>query len=97
MIDQNAGAAAAQMPQYLSHKKVWALKIANVENDGTDSTTDENRLVRVRFEDATFAARTFSLRGKPTPEAGWYYIQYQGGYESFSPAKEFEEGYTLIS
>lgn len=80
------------MPQYQSHKKVWALKILSVVDLGTDTTTDENPLVEVFFE-APFAPRKFNLRGKPTPEAGWYYIQYADGYESFSPAEAFEEGY----
>jgi hypothetical protein len=85
------------MPQYQSHKRVWALKIRAVEDLGTDTTTDENPIVKVHFEDAAFAPRTFNLRGKPTPEAGWYYVQYgDDGYESFSPAKAFEEGYTPI-
>lgn len=87
--------AATPMPQYQSHKKVWALKISKVELVGTDTTTDENEIVMVHF-DGHFAPRKFSLRSKPKPEAGWYYVQYPDGYESFSPAAAFEEGYTLI-
>ncbi len=30
------------------------------------------------------------------PQVGGYCVQYEGGYTSWSPAKEFEEGYTLI-
>lgn len=33
---------------------------------------------------------------KHKPQAGGYFVQYEGGYQSFSPAKEFEDGYTLI-
>jgi len=29
-------------------------------------------------------------------QAGGYYVVYKDGYESFSPAEAFEEGYTLI-
>lgn len=85
----------APMPQYQSHKKVWALKITQVDDLGTDTTTDENPIVMVRF-DAPFEPMRFNLRGKPTPEAGWYWVTYPDGYTSFSPAAAFEEGYTLI-
>jgi len=88
--------ATTPMPQYQSHKKVWALKIISVEQVGTDSTIDENPIVVIEFE-GRFANKEFNLHGKPTPEAGWYYVQYPDGYESFSPAAAFEEGYTLIA
>ena len=29
-------------------------------------------------------------------EAGGYYVRYPDGYESWSPAEAFEEGYTLV-
>jgi hypothetical protein len=88
--------AGTPMPQYQCIKKVWALKIAQVDDLGTDTTTDENPIVRVHFSESnTFAPRKFSLRGKPRPQAGWYYVQYGDGYESFSPGEAFEAGYTL--
>lgn len=89
--------AMTPMPQYRSHKKVWALQIASVTLIGCDSTTDENPIVEVTFADPLFAARKFNLRGKPTPEAGWYFIQYEDGYESFSPSKVFEQGHRKIT
>jgi len=33
---------------------------------------------------------------KHRPEAGGYFVVYDDGYQSFSPAKAFEEGYTLL-
>lgn len=33
---------------------------------------------------------------KHLPKAGGYWVLYQDGYESFSPAEAFEGGYTLI-
>ena len=33
---------------------------------------------------------------KHKPEVGGYYVVYVGGYKSYSPAKEFEEGYTRM-
>lgn len=97
---ENTGPALTMtdvLPQYVSHKQVGALKIADVEVLATDTTTDENPTqVRVKFENPSFASRVFNLHGKPTPYAGWYYVLYQDGYESFSPAKQFEEGYRAV-
>lgn len=90
------GQAMAQMPKYRSHKEVWALKIARVEHAGCDTTTDENQIVVVHFDDGVFASQKFNLHGKPTPEAGWYMVQYEDGYTSFSPTEAFEGGYTRI-
>lgn len=86
-----------EMPQYRSHKKVWALKISKVEDCGTDTTTDENPVVLVHFVDSKFPPTKFNLRGKPTPEFGWYMVMYEDGYISFSPADVFEQGHTLIT
>jgi hypothetical protein len=33
---------------------------------------------------------------KHKPRVGGYYVRYADGYESFSPAQAFEEGYTLM-
>lgn len=33
---------------------------------------------------------------KHKPEVGGYFVQYADGYQSYSPAKAFEEGYTRI-
>lgn len=85
----------APMPQYVSHKKVRALKIVKVEYNGIDTTTDENPIVTVHFE-PPFAPQKFNLKGKPTPEAGWYMVRYEDGYTSFSPVKAFEEGHSLV-
>lgn len=82
-------------PIYVCHKEVRALKIAEVLDRGTDTTTDENPIVEVRFENDMFEPVVCSLRGKPTPQAGWYLVSYPDGYFSFSPEKSFEDGYTL--
>jgi hypothetical protein len=86
--------ASVEMPRYTSHKKVWALKIKEVFNSGTTTTTDESPVVTIYFENPNYGPRKIALRGKPTPEPGWYMIQYEDGYISFSPAKQFQEGYT---
>jgi hypothetical protein len=84
--------ASTPMPQYVCHKKVWALKIKSV-----DWVTGSG--VMLEFDEPRFAKRFFAdgdLKGRPTPEVGYYMIQYADGYISFSPAKQFEEGYTPV-
>jgi hypothetical protein len=33
---------------------------------------------------------------KHNPQVGGYFVEYDDGYHSFSPAEAFEAGYTLI-
>ncbi len=40
---------------------------------------------------------TAEFLSKHKPEAGGYFVLYADGYTSFSPAKAFEEGYTLLA
>lgn len=93
--------ASAEMPRYQCHKKVWALKIAEIKFD-RDAARAENR------ETDGTATITPAERGyapfkvaadyvhKHKPEAGGYYVVYDDGYKSFSPAKAFEDGYTPL-
>lgn len=79
------------MPAFISHKRVWALKIAKVHVD------EDGQGIALVFEGNHFAMRAFTssqLEHKPIPEAGMYFVQYEGGYFSFSPADAFEKGYT---
>lgn len=75
-----------QMPQYQCHKKVWALKI-----ESADEST-------VYFEDKRYAPMYVGPAwvDKFNPEAGGYLVVYEDGYRSYSPAKAFESGYSLI-
>ena len=91
IADQESSMCASPMPRYQSHKTVSALKIKKVHRDewGTG----------LAFEDPGFMLRAFTndqLKGKPDPQDGWYMVVYKDGYTSFSPAAEFEEGYTKL-
>jgi hypothetical protein len=79
-----AAEAQREMPRYQSHKKVWALKIAAVDG------------LRLSFADKGYAPIVvdFKLFARYRPLPGDYYVQYDDGYKSISPAKAFEEGYT---
>lgn len=82
------------LPQYKCHKVVGALKIKEIKAHDTRFSNTST----IVFEDQTFepvmANNDFIKQFKL--EAGGYLVQYVDGYVSFSPAKAFEEGYTLI-
>lgn len=82
-----------EMPQYQCHKKVRALKIKSVQYEHFD----DGRAYLV-FEDESYPPIEVSSSWTRIhePEDGGYYVQYDNGHTSYSPAKAFEEGYTLI-
>lgn len=82
--------ASMQMPQYQCHKKVHALKILGV------MPKDEMYLSVI--VEAPFAPIEMpnEWAAKHSPVDGGYFVFYEDGYRSFSPAKAFEEGYTKI-
>jgi len=88
---------AAQMPRYKCHKEVWALKIEAVEdrtpkNDESDGSCF---LVPVNKVYAPIRVGGTYMR-KHKPETGGYYVVYADGYQSYSPGKAFEDGYTRL-
>lgn len=88
--------AVSPMPEYKSHKKVYALKICEVESNATqEQESDGGAILCVEAGYAPIHVdREFVAKHKP--EAGGYYVVYADGYKSFSPAKAFEEGYTRV-
>lgn len=80
-----------QLPAYKSHKTVWALKIrAIVPNpEGGFTITPNNP----NFDPFTVSNDYWT---KHNPHPGGYWVLYQDGYQSFSPAKAFEDGNTLV-
>lgn len=82
---------SAEMPKYQCHKQVWALKIKEVKvaSDGTAVITP----AEAGFADFDVES---SFIEKHSPKPGGYYVQYAGGYESYSPAEVFESGYSLL-
>ncbi len=88
MID---GGASTEMPRYKCHKEVWAFKIAGMEGvEGGEFTITPAEAGYAPFRvDAAYMQ-------KHQPKVGGYYVVYRDGYRSWSPASEFEDGYTLI-
>jgi hypothetical protein len=87
-----------ELPRYKCHKEVRALKIAEVQ-DPTEagSESDGSRLLVPVESDRYLPIRVDgNYVNKHNPEAGGYYVVYQDGYTSYSPAKAFEEGYSRV-
>jgi hypothetical protein len=85
-----------QMPKYRCHKDVWALKIKTV--GPMTMFPDGESGCMIEPEDKGYGPFRVSkwYTGKHDPKPGGYFVQYEDGYQSYSPAKAFEEGYTRI-
>jgi len=86
------------MPKYKSHKEVWALKIKSIILDGEGENRETDGSAIITPEDEGYAPFRIEREylHKHQPQIGGYYVVYKGGYQSFSPADAFEEGYSKI-
>lgn len=84
--------SSKEMPRYQSHKKVWALKI------GEGITVAADGSVTLPIIDPGYEPVTVSKEvvARYLPMPGDYYVVYDDGYKSISPAKAFEDGYSLV-
>lgn len=76
--------ATVEMPKYKCHKEVHALKIKAV---GVNNITPEEDGYAIFLVEPEYIL-------KHDPQPGGYYVVYEDGYKSFSPADAFESGYT---
>ena len=76
------------MKTYKCHKQVKAFKISDIKliEDSIYNLVGSNDIVMVRED----------FMQKFKPEVGGYYVLYNDGYQSYSPAEPFEEGYTEL-
>lgn len=82
-----------ELPRYQCYKQVWALKIkelrpiGNGENHkyGAFMLPEEPHYAPLELDQAFI--------DKHKPEVGGYYVVYEDGYKSYSPASAFENGY----
>lgn len=81
----------SKFPQYKSHKTVRAIKIANLHVDG-------DRIIITPDDPGVeaFSVMAAEWVNKPTLHIGGYFVVYRDGYTSWSPASEFEDGYSPI-
>ena len=90
-------AASVEMPRYRCHKDVWALKIRDISDPtAAGNESDGSRLLHpVEHGYGAIRVDAAYVR-KHDPKVGGYYVVYKDGYQSFSPAQAFEEGYTKV-
>ena len=91
-----------ELPKYKCHKKVWALKIKEViPAQGPESPDEpfEPGSIVIVPENSRYARFLLGkdYAAKHKPQAGGYYVVYDDGSKSYSPARAFEEGYSLIA
>lgn len=79
-----------ELPQYQCHKVVRAAKIMGVMPGGTALGVQGGDGKEVSVD------VTNDWLAKHSPEVGGYYVLYEDGYASYSPAQAFEEGYTKV-
>ena len=108
LMSIDAAMAIKTMPRYQCHKKVWALKIKSViKHAHPDPQADD---AAFEASDKFAGAHLFPAEEgyapipvdadwyrKHKPQPGGYYIIYDDGYASYSPAKAFEDGYTKLT
>jgi hypothetical protein len=80
-----------ELPQYQCHKRVRAAKITALRQNGNHDMPD---LVLGEIGCVVTHLPDWHLKHKP--EVGGYYVVYEDGYASYSPARAFEDGYTRI-
>lgn len=88
------------LPRWKSHKEVEAFKIYSIQHYPVRDMKDclaatlygEFPLVGLPYR----VDVRMSYWEKHQPKVGGYYVRYKDGYESYSPAEEFEEGYVPL-
>lgn len=73
------------LPRYTSHKVVCAAKI---------NAIDFNERLDLAPHGVVEVGRAWVAHRKP--EVGGYFVVYEDGYTSYSPAAAFEKGYTVV-
>lgn len=89
------------IPKYQSHKVVEAFKIKDVVYDrdlaAKSGRESDGGAVLVPEDPSIPGVKVdYLYLKKHKAKAGGYFVRYQDGYESWSPAGAFEKGYALI-
>ena len=89
--------SSAKLPRWQSHKVVEADKIVEVSSR-EPSQSNGARIVWLLACGVRIHASDTLLNRVPKglPSLGGYYVRYEDGFESWSPARAFEEGYTRL-
>lgn len=82
------------LPQFQCIKKVRAGKIVNITN--TDKGVIKLELFVGEGKPHVEQDVTPGYMAQHRPEVGGYFVRYNSGYESYSPGKEFVDGYVQL-
>lgn len=87
-----------KLPRWECHKIVRAAKIERVE-DFRDPADESKYLPHkhLHLDGGVVIIIGWEWFAKHEPRAGGYYVVYEDGYASYSPAHAFESGYTRIA
>ena len=77
-----------ETPKYICHKKVGALKIKSIKQ-----SNDEGTGILSFYGSKQKKEVSAEWLLKNNPQVDGYFVIYEDGYESFSPAEPFESGY----
>lgn len=80
-----------ELPKWRCHKIVSAVKITAIH-----SHDEPFKCVILHDEDCGPIIVADSFIIKTGAKVGGYYVVYKDGYNSYSPAEAFEEGYTRV-
>lgn len=83
-----------ELPRFKSHKEVRAAKIKGYERVWDDRGVCTGWMIH--FVGGGHANVGGQWMAEKRPEPGGYFVVYEDGYTSFSPAQAFENGYTRI-
>lgn len=82
----------AGLPRYRCHKVVQAARILEVE-----TLQYPHLLLEMSTPDTAMSVPVDrKWLAQHDPKVGGYYVRYEDGYTSYSPAEAFERGYSLI-
>lgn len=87
---QEYGQVEREMPRYKCHKEVWALEIEEIE------LCDGGALIKPKESGYAPFRVSVEYMNKHKPQVGGYYVVYKDGYNSFSPADAFIDGYSPV-
>lgn len=80
------------IPRYKCHKEVYALKISAIEFDKAGNA----KIAPKNHDYAVFTSELYRSKFKGSEDDLGYWVQYEDGYDSWSPTEAFENGYTRI-
>lgn len=85
----------SSFPRWQCYKQVYAVKIKDIKLNYPEKISTGAVIIPEGEEYPSFSV-DHNYMDKHKPEIGGYYVLYDDGYTSYSPAKAFEEGYTRI-